>query len=200
MINSVTINGEQRSYVGDPIGTYMCQIYKPDGNKSYGGRDNFGTSNSSPALMLTDIVNAFAWQNQWKYLSDKKDGDMERVYGYVVDYGTGTLYYDSEDMFGDEDFCSFMDWEVKLLHRVKIDGYWEGEQLKKIVYKPTRSDFDAILERKRQGIDCTEEESAIMKMIFKEISYYFQTEAYEAMDEMPEYELERSRENKVKFV
>lgn len=192
MIKIITINGVQRSYLGDPIGTYVCTT-TVTGNKSYGGRSNLNSSNSGPHQCVNDILAAFDWQNIWKY---GKNENEVRHYGYVLDYENNVLYYDNEEMFDDLDLNKFMDWELKLMKRVKIEGSWDGDEFRKIIRIPKREDFEAILERKKQGIDCTEEESAIIKMIFKEISHYFNAEAGEAMEDFANYELELSSRNK----
>ena len=81
----IIINGKAFQYVGQPLAANSL-----DKDTSWSGRSNMKPSNAEASVQLIDLDDCFSCMSSWKESSDY-------VYGYVLDYATGTVYYDSPE-------------------------------------------------------------------------------------------------------
>ena len=85
-MKTIIINEKPLQYVKLPL---QAWTYDKDG---WGGRSNLLASNETTKrkASLKDLDDCFAWMKKWM-------ADDDYQYGYVIDFSTRTIYYDSEE-------------------------------------------------------------------------------------------------------
>lgn len=102
-IKKITLYNGEREYLGLPIKAFACNkggaMYKDEIINTWGGNSNFKACNAPlEKISINSLAEAFRMMIKWSSDEERNDSKWPYLYGYIADYDSKTLYYDSPEV------------------------------------------------------------------------------------------------------